>query len=495
MNLREEVRKLLQKIGPGQMMNTAYDTAWIARLGEIGEPIGELALEWLRENQLPDGSWGAEEPLYYHDRVICTLAAMNALARRGRVQDRKRLRRAEAALNQFIEKLEDDPAGETIGFEMIVPTLLNEAKILGAVHHKEAKIIEQLSPKRSAKLALLPNGMVNRFVTVAFSAEMAGPDGVQILDTENLQESNGSVGHSPSATSYYVRYVNSKDKKALEYLHRIAPSGMAPNVAPFDVFEQAWVLWNLALANVLDEELLILCESPLSFLENSWHPKTGIGFAAGYTPKDSDVTSLVYSVLDALKCQVDISAVLHYEKPYYFRCYQLESNPSISANIHVLGALRQANLSKEHQSVQKVFRFLEGVQTHSTYWFDKWHASPYYATSHAIIACSGYNDKLIKDAINWILSTQNKDGSWGYYLPTAEETAYCIQALAISRQHGVRIPENTLEQGANWLRAHIKPPYPPLWIGKCLYCPELVVYSGIISALALTENEYKNELH
>ena len=104
MDLREEVRKLLQKIGPGQMMNTAYDTAWIARLGEIGEPIGELALEWLRENQLPDGSWGAEEPLYYHDRVICTLAAMNALARRGRVQDRKRTAQSRGSIKSIHRK-------------------------------------------------------------------------------------------------------------------------------------------------------------------------------------------------------------------------------------------------------------------------------------------------------------------------------------------------------------------------------------------------------
>ena len=80
MNVYQEWAKLLQEVGPGKMMITAYDTAWIARLVEIGEPIGELAVAWLRENQLPDGSWGAEQPLYYHDRVISTLAAISALA-------------------------------------------------------------------------------------------------------------------------------------------------------------------------------------------------------------------------------------------------------------------------------------------------------------------------------------------------------------------------------------------------------------------------------
>jgi len=56
MDLNHEVAELLKKIGPGHMMMTAYDTAWIARLTKLGEPIGDRALTWLREHQLPDGS-------------------------------------------------------------------------------------------------------------------------------------------------------------------------------------------------------------------------------------------------------------------------------------------------------------------------------------------------------------------------------------------------------------------------------------------------------
>src|SRR5687768_17883149 len=55
------------------------------------------AMEWISENQLPDGSWGAKDIFHYHDRVICTLAAMIALTHRGRRardknQDRKSTR-------------------------------------------------------------------------------------------------------------------------------------------------------------------------------------------------------------------------------------------------------------------------------------------------------------------------------------------------------------------------------------------------------------------
>jgi hypothetical protein len=51
------------------------------------------------------------------------------------------------------------------------------------------------------------------------------------------------------------------------------------------------------------------------------------------------------------------------------------------------------------------------------------------------------------------------------------------------------VPNDVLKQGALWLADHALPPYPPLWIGKCLYCPELVVQSAILSALALVGQE------
>jgi hypothetical protein len=46
-----------------------------------------------------------------------------------------------------------------------------------------------------------------------------------------------------------------------------------------------------------------------------------------------------------------------------------------------------------------------------------------------------------------------------------------------------------LRRGAAWLAEHAEPPYPPLWIGKCLYCPVLVVRSAVLSALMLVAQE------
>ena len=76
MNFQAQIKQLLEDIGPGRMLSSAYDTAWIARLVDWDESISRQALNWLREHQLPDGSWGASQFSYFHDRLICTLAAI-----------------------------------------------------------------------------------------------------------------------------------------------------------------------------------------------------------------------------------------------------------------------------------------------------------------------------------------------------------------------------------------------------------------------------------
>jgi hypothetical protein len=117
MHYRQMFRNLLQEIGPGLGITPcAYSTAWVARLAELGEYIGEQALEWLRAQQLADGSWGAYAPVYFHDRLVCTLAAITALARQDRRGDQARLQRAKLALERFSNGLGTDPAGETVAF-------------------------------------------------------------------------------------------------------------------------------------------------------------------------------------------------------------------------------------------------------------------------------------------------------------------------------------------------------------------------------------------
>ena len=488
----QDFHQVLKETGSSKISRSPYDTAWIARLGEFDQSLSHQALNWLSENQLPDGSWGGSMPQYYHDRVICTLAAMIALTRHGRrAQDRRQIERGQRILESLgkgaTRGLLADPAGSTIGFEMIMPTLLEEAESLKVISPQGEHVLGRFARQRAAKLATLPGRLINRHVTVAFSAEMVGPDGLGLLDLENIQEANGSIAHSPAATAFYVTHVH-PDPKALNFLHEITIDGAAPYIGPIDVFEHAWVLWNLALTKQMDKTVLALCQQPLEALKKYWHPGKGISAVGELTLIDGDTTAMAYDVLTDFGCSADLNGVLYYEDTDHFLCFPLEANPSVSTNVHVLGALRTAGFEIKHPAIQKIIKFLKQVQTANSFWFDKWHASPYYTTSHAIIGAAGYDDKLVTSAVNWILETQNRDGSWGYYFPTAEETAYCLQALVIWKRHGGEISVETLKQGRDWLANHAEAPYPMLWIGKCLYCPELVVRSAILSALVLTDN-------
>jgi halimadienyl-diphosphate synthase len=484
------ITKLIDEIGPGHMPSTAYDTAWAARLGDVDSSISNHALAWLTKNQLPDGTWGAPRPMYYHDRVICTLAAMIALAYRGhRERDKEQIIHGRLALERIVSGatggLQADPNGATVGFEMIAPTLASEAERLGLIKHQGNRILGRLSRLRSKKLQYLQGNMINRHVTMAFSAEMAGADGKHMLDVENLQENNGSVGVSPSATAYFATYIKKGDEASLKYLRSIIkPDGGLPNVAPFDVFEIAWALWNLSF--IPDIKRNVKLKPHLEFLSNAWQPKRGVGFASGYTVKDSDDTGLVYDTLLRFGVEKDLASVLLYEEKDHFRCFDLEANPSISANIHVLGALGQAGLDLTNSSFTKVVRYLQKTKGSNPFWMDKWHSSPYYPTAHAIIACAGLANHLVEESVAWLMESQNADGSWGTYLKTAEETAYALQALWVWNEEVARVPKAALKKGAQWLTENKDMPYPPLWIGKCLYSPNLVIRSAIISALALT---------
>ncbi len=492
----EQVHQLLRDIKSGTMSSLAYDTAWVARLGEIDWDLSSRALEWLCANQLSDGSWGAEQPFFYHDRVISTLATMIALSQRGRrAMDKKFVERGLIALERITggatQGLQADPNGATVGFEMIVPTLVAEAESLGLIKQQGDRILGRLSKMRAEKMGRLKGRRINKYMTAAFSAEMAGKDGIdKLLDVENLQESNGSIGHSPSATVFFALHVKPGDSKALEYLRlAITPDGGICNLYPFDVFERAWILWNLLLVSDWDKETSALIRPHLDYLQKAWKPGRGVAFSAfSCVPEDGDDIIITYDILNKYHYKVDIETVLSLEENDYFRCYDLEVGISPSVNIHAMTALRHSGYEPSHPTIQKILRLLDKLRNNSPYWTDKWHSSPFYTTGHFIIACAGYQNDIAHPSVDWILSNQRADGSWGFFMPTAEETSHCLQALCIWEKETGASFKDAIQKGSTWLKGHMEQPYPPLWLGKGLYSPDLIVRSSILSALILAEN-------
>jgi halimadienyl-diphosphate synthase len=481
-----QTQQLLTEIGIGRISPSAYDTAWVARLQPQMPELAGAALQWLRENQLPDGSWGASEFFNYHDRMVCTLSATIALQQADDPKDVNRLKTALGFLEKNGHKINLSPIGATVGYEMIVPTLLQEITDCHGIMSANKGNGATKAAARQKKLENIPSRMITRHTTIAHSAEMVGTDNQHVINWEHLLEDNGSVGFSPAATAYFVNHYPENDR-AKSHLESVFLDASVPNVSCVDLFETIWTLWNFQQA--YPDLGLLRIKEHLDFIESSWVTGLGTSFASGYTPKDGDDSSLAYEVLVRGGRTPDLGAILHYEEADVFRCFQNESDPSISTNIHVIGALRQAGYKSTDPSVQKVTRYLQGEQHPEGWWLDKWHASPYYPSSHYVITATGYcEDAMVQRAVDWMINTQNKDGSWGYIIPTAEETAYSLMALAHYKRAGYPVDKKILQRGKIWLADHSNETSTPLWIGKCLYSPARVVASTILSALVMVDD-------
>lgn len=475
----------MTKVGLGTMPGNAYDTAWYARLVQTDEPMAYKALDWLRAYQLPDGTWGAADIYYAHDRVISTLSAIIALSQSGNGRDQARIERAKQGLANTLTHLSEN-VYDLAGFEVLAPSLMAEAEALGLLDNQLTKFLPSLANKEKRRLKALTGFRISKQSIWAYSAEMAG-NNLNLLDLDTLQMDDGSVYFSPAATSYY--YLNAgKKSSALAYLETLAQEqdGAMPNVYPFDVFEQGWTLWNLALVDDLDADWAKICAPLLDALVEAWDPMRGVSFASGGVP-DGDDTSLTYEVLLKYGRSVDLEGLLSHFVGTHMRCNVMEANPSLSTNIHAIGALRTAGFSETHPIVKKVLYFLKSAQNKNNFWLDKWHASPYYTTCHAIISATGYADWLVETAVSWLKATQHEDGSWGNYIHTAEETAYALQALAIRQRDTGENHFDAIQRGAAWLVNNFDGTHPPLWVGKVLYSPTLVNDSTVYSALCLAE--------
>lgn len=492
------LRELLGTVGSGRIEPTAYDTAWVARVphpDDPGRPAYPEALDWLLARQHPDGSWGARIN-YHYDRVLSTLAAMLTLAQwqtRYASPDAwtSELEAAQRSIWRHVSGLRRDPY-DTIGFELILPALLAEARRFGFLLPYNS--FDIFSKMYSAKLSLIPPEMIyTRRVSTIFSAEFLG-DQLDVQRVNDLQDANGSIASSPSATAYYL-LKDPGNRLAREYLQRVLDrgGGAAPAVDPIDVFEPVWLMFNASQVWAEPGPLAPALKPHLEALGAELARKNGVGYNTYFAVPDLDGTATAFRALAWAGVSLDPALLAQFEEEDHFRCFPYERNPSISAHVHLLDALRVAPAFPDRERMtRKVLDFLERSRTFQTFWFDKWHASPYYTTAHAVLAL-GDNRSLADDAIFWIVNTQNPDGSWGYYdTGTAEETAYCLQALVAYHRSGGAVDRAVMQRGAAYLASSVERAnvdYTPLWIGKSLYTPTWVVHSTVLSALAMVESQ------
>lgn len=493
MNYIEEAKRLVadldQRMGP-----SPYDVAWMARVpsngtGKVRWP--ELR-DWLLEHQREDGSWGGEIQ-YYHDRIICTTAAIVALAETGTsLAARRAVDRGQAYLWHHLHKLRLDPS-DLVGFELVFPTLLAQAQELGLDVPTHAYGYGEI---QVAKLRLIPPEMLySPRISTVYSLEFLGASG-DVGQLEQALNPAGALGNSPATTAYYLWLRNGEDTRAEAYLETIRSERehIIP-VYPFGTFEKTWVLNNLAFSGVQvtafaeDESWLDLHEE----LGDS-----GVGFDATFGVSDGDTTSVCCRLLTEAGHPVDprVLAQFEHREARFIRTYAYERNASVSTNAHALEALHVMSDYPDCEDVREAIALmLLDQREYNTYWTDKWHTSPYYATAHALVALLKQGKHLVhgcQTTVDWLVHTQRADGSWGFFeRGTREETAYALTAL-IHYARDYDLPLEPIHRGAAYLaRGYASErPYPPLWIVKCLYVPQDIVRSAVLAALILYEQTY-----
>lgn len=464
--------------GEGRMKGVAYDTAWVARVkDEQGKPLFPQCIKWLLENQNPDGSWGSSVN-HAQDHILSTLISIISLAEMNYQRFQERIEFGESYIWDQIDELGKEDR-RLAGIELIFPALMEEAQKIGLNlpfhEHKYEK-------ERRIKLKKIDKSLwYSKTTTLPYSLEFLGKD----LDTEkakSLISENGSVFNSPSTTAYVLQHTGILD--AYNYLWRTlmyTGDGSIMTVHPFEIFEGSWMIYNYLIGGM---DTCNIFGKYSNFFLQCMSPK-GVGASVYFPLPDADDTAIVAKILAHNGVFVPLSVFKPYFTGSHFVTYGFETESSVTTNLHILEFLKEYKDIPQVQDItEHILKFLWKEIKNPGYWIDKWHASVYYPTSHAIIALSELDNLLASKSISWILKNQNENGTWGMKGGSIEETAYAVQGLLYYHMHVEHIDLECVSKAIPYLNTSIKKiEHPEFWVAKGLYVPTNILTSTVISAL------------
>ncbi len=461
----------------GLISPSIYDTAQVLRMAPPKEGV-EQGLEWLLCQQQADGGWG--NLTVPRTRDTATLAAILAL------HTHNDQRHFDQAIQNGLTFLQEQseiwegglPEDLPVGVELILPHLLAEAAQAGLyVDTAPYALLITLGQRRRK---LIAQHAARAGMTAAHSWEAWGhtPDPA-------LLDASGSVGHSPSATAAWLRAAADRPEladhcaRARDYLSRAAITtrvgipGVVPGVWPIKRFEQAFALYMLLIAGVLQHPRLApAVDMQLRDLYAAFKP-TGIGFSDYFIP-DGDDTAAALAVLKVAGYSVDASTMDHFNCADHFCAFPGELQPSLSVTAHAVHALACCGMSTSNTTA-----FLLDRQLCEGFWpGDKWNSSWVYTTSQVMIALNPYSQShAIDKAIGALMRYQHADGGWGMYTSTLEETGYGILALRALARNGLlhEHAEVALHRAEQYMQRKYHPSQlsrATCWLDKDVYRPE-----------------------
>ncbi|GAA2862111.1 type B diterpene cyclase [Streptosporangium fragile] len=498
----------------GQISPSVYETSRVTTLAPWLPGLGGR-LGFLLRAQHPDGTWGA--PGGY--ALIPTLSATEALLTTLRRWQSRALPdpsgveygklaaaagRGLSALLALPDRGGSVPLPDTVAAELIAPALVAEVNAhLDRLTHDPIAGLDargsgaRLSSPRTADPETL--GRVRAHLRGGGDIPAKLWHSLEVLGglagaAGSVRPVAGAVCCSPAATAAWLgpQPDTLRFGPSIAYLHAAAAphGGAVPSVLPVTAFERIWTVGTLIGAGIdvrVPPSLIAGLEDRLD--------AGALGGAPGLPP-DADTTSAALALLSRVGRPRSPDCLWEFELDDHFCCWLGERTPSPTANAHVLEAFGEharrapGHADRHRAAMDKVSSWLVGVQHPDGSWTDKWHASPYYATSHCALAldrmAGGHADSAVLRAIDWVLATQNADGSWGIWGGTGEETAYAVHILLRTR-HGRADAEarRAAARGGAFLRRQDAGRHPALWQDKDLYTPVAICEAARLAALHL----------
>lgn len=508
------------------------------RFGEISPSIYETArlvadaswlpghrtrIEYLLAAQHPDGGWGGPDAYALVPTLSATEALLSTVLRPPARLPAALLARSMTAVDvglsfahRLLRSTRAADLPDTPAIEVIVPFLV--ARLQGHLDELRCASMSGLDRWRARVRLPLPTGLTAQALRALHdhlrgggpvplkalhSLEVAGELAVGL---RGIPRPEGTVGASPAATAAWLG-TPARDPAgtATGYLRSVIAQhgGPVPSVVPITNFERAWVVTSLALGGLPITAPRGVAAGMLAALR----PR-GVAGGVGLPP-DADTTSATLTALRQLGLPVRDGVLRGYDQGSHFCTWPGERTASPTTNAHVLTALATHDGRRRSawrmSAIDRIATWLRENQQPEGFWADKWHASPYYATACAVVALrdaagsavtaasaatvdnvAKVADAAVGRAVDWVLATQRRDGSWGRWAGTAEETAYALQIL-LYRATPDRRARAAAVRGYRFLVKAETRPAPPLWHDKDLYTPGHVVRAAVVGARHLAE--------
>ncbi|KAK7243760.1 hypothetical protein RIF29_38571 [Crotalaria pallida] len=233
---KERIKNMFNKV---ELSVSSYDTAWVAMIPSQTSPQAPFfpqCLNWLLDNQLFDGSWGFSDrhPLLMNDALLSTLASILALKRWGIGDDQ--INRGLQFIESNIASINDEKQHPPIGFNILFPSLIEYAQILGINLPLGATSLEAMIQKKDIELQRgFQSNSEGWKAYLAYCSEgmQKSRDWEMIM---KYQRKNGSLFNSPASTAAVYNHLKNTD--CVNYLQSVLEKfgNAVPTVYPLDIY-------------------------------------------------------------------------------------------------------------------------------------------------------------------------------------------------------------------------------------------------------------------